>query len=65
MDKTNYKYHMLYPVPQTRKINGKCCQPLGRSEIKWGAGREFPFAGEDFAYQIFRKRNCCQGAVGF
>ena len=63
MDKTGYKYHMLYPVPQTKKIAGKCCQPLGRSTILWGAGREFPFEGEDFAYQVFRKRNCCQGAL--
>jgi conjugal transfer pilus assembly protein TraU len=54
---------MLYPVPQTSKIAGKCCQPLGRSTILWGAGKEFPFEGEDFSYQIFRKRNCCQGAA--
>uniref|UniRef100_UPI0035ADCC22 TraU family protein n=1 Tax=Accumulibacter sp. TaxID=2053492 RepID=UPI0035ADCC22 len=40
MDKTGYKYHMLYPVPQTARIDGKCCQPLGRSTIRWGAGRE-------------------------
>lgn len=64
MDKTGYKYHMLYPIPQTQKIAGKCCQPLGRSTILWGSGREFPVEGEDFAYQIFRKRNCCQGVVG-
>ncbi|WP_285616008.1 conjugal transfer pilus assembly protein TraU [Hydrogenophilus thermoluteolus] len=64
MDKTNYKYHMLYPIPQTKKIAGKCCQPFGRTTILWGAGREFPYAGEDFSYQVFRKRNCCQGAVG-
>jgi conjugal transfer pilus assembly protein TraU len=63
MDKTGYKYHMLYPIPQTAKIAGKCCQPLGRSTILWGAGKEFPFEGEDFAYQVFRKRNCCQGAM--
>jgi conjugal transfer pilus assembly protein TraU len=62
MDKTNYKYQMLYPIPQTEKISGKCCQPFGRSTILWGAGKEFPFEGEDFSYQIFRKRNCCQGA---
>jgi conjugal transfer pilus assembly protein TraU len=62
MDKTGYKYHMLYPIPQTAQIAGKCCQPLGRSTILWGAGREFPFEGEDFAYMVFRKRNCCQGA---
>lgn len=60
MDKTNYKTQMLYPVPQTDKINGKCCQPLGRSTILWGAGKEFPYEGEDFSYEIFRKRNCCQ-----
>ncbi|SFK93158.1 conjugal transfer pilus assembly protein TraU [Nitrosomonas aestuarii] len=63
MDKTEYKYQMLYPIPQTKKIAGKCCQPLGRSTALWGAGREYPIAGEDFAYQIFRKRNCCQGAI--
>jgi conjugal transfer pilus assembly protein TraU len=63
MDKTAYKYNMLYPIPQTKKIAGKCCQPFGRTTTLWGAGREFPFEGEDFAYQIFRKRNCCQGAI--
>ncbi len=62
MDKTAYKYQMLYPIPQTKKIAGKCCQPFGRSTMLWGAGREFPYEGEDFVYQIFRKRNCCQGA---
>lgn len=64
MDKTGYKYQMLYPVAQTQKIEGKCCQPLGRSTALWGAGREYPLLGEDFSYQIFRKRNCCQGAIG-
>jgi conjugal transfer pilus assembly protein TraU len=62
MDKTQYKYSMLYPVPQTRKIAGRCCQPFGRSTILWGAGREIPQIGEDFSYLIFRKRNCCEGA---
>jgi len=61
MDKTNYKYQMHFPVPQD-KIFGRCCQPLGRSEILWGAGKEIPAMGEDFAYMIFRKRDCCQGA---
>ncbi len=61
MDKTQYKYHMLYPIPQTQKINGKCCQPFGRTTAVWGAGRSYPYAGEDFAYMIFRKKNCCLG----
>jgi conjugal transfer pilus assembly protein TraU len=62
MDKTNYKYQMLYPVRQTEKINGRCCQPYGRTTTIWGAGKEFPYKGEDFSYQVFRKRDCCQGA---
>ena len=61
MDKSNYKYQMLFPVPQTQKLAGKCCQPYGRTTTQWGAGKEFPYQGEDFAYLIFRKRNCCQG----
>jgi conjugal transfer pilus assembly protein TraU len=62
MDKTNYKSQMIYPVPNTAKITGRCCQPYGRTTTVWGAGKEFPYKGEDFAYQIFRKRNCCTGS---
>lgn len=61
MDKTNYKYQMLFPVPQD-KINGQCCQPMGRTTALWGVNKEIPGVGEDFAYMIFRKRDCCQGA---
>lgn len=61
MDKTKYKYHMLYPIPQTKKINNRCCQPFGRSTAIWGAGRSYPYEGEDFAYMVFRKKNCCLG----
>jgi conjugal transfer pilus assembly protein TraU len=61
MDKGQYKYHMLYPVAQTQKIAGRCCQPLGRTTVLWGAGRSIPYIGEDFAYMIFRKRDCCLG----
>ena len=62
MDKTHYKMQMVYPVANTAKDAGQCCQPFGRSTMLWGAGKEYPVAGEDFAYQIFRKRNCCAGA---
>lgn len=61
MDKGNYKMQMLYPIPNTTKIAGRCCQPYGRSTIVTGAGKEYPYKGEDFTFQIFRKRNCCQG----
>lgn len=61
MDKTTYKTQMLYPIPNTTKLLGQCCQPLGRTTQLWGAGKEYPIKGEDFAYMIFRKRNCCAG----
>lgn len=61
MRKDQYKYQMLYPIPQTSKINGKCCQPFGRTTAIWGAGKSYPYKGEDFAYEIFRKKNCCLG----
>lgn len=59
MAKDNYKMQLIYPTPQNKTV-GKCCQPYGRSSIVWGAGKEVPYVGEDFAYQIFRKRDCCQ-----
>ena len=61
MKKSNYKYQMVYPIPQTKKILGKCCQPFGRTSVLWGAGKEYPIKGEDFTYQVFRKRDCCAG----
>jgi conjugal transfer pilus assembly protein TraU len=61
MDKTNYKAQMLYPVPNTQKVDGKCCHPFGRTTTIWGSGKEYPYKGEDFTFQIFRKRNCCGG----
>ena len=50
-----------YPVANTGKDGGRCCQPFGRSTIVWGAGKEYPVRGEDFAFMLFRKRNCCVG----
>ena len=61
MDKTDYKYQMLFPVPQS-VVGGRCCQPFGRTTIVWGAGKEIPGVGEDYQYMLFRKRDCCQGA---
>ncbi len=61
MDKTAYKTQLTYPIPNTTKDNGRCCQPFGRTTAIWGAGKEFPVRGEDFSYMLFRKRNCCVG----
>ena len=63
MDKRGYKTQMVYPIANTSGSDGsganRCCQPLGRTTQIWGMGKEFPILGEDFAYQVFRKRNCC------
>lgn len=53
--KTQYKTQMTYPIPST----SRGCHPLGRSEMVWASGKEYPYAGEDFAYLIWRKRSCC------
>jgi len=63
MDKTNYKYQLVHPVPQTSKIDGRCCQPFGRSTILVEPGKEIPYKGEDASWQIFRKRDCCSGDI--
>lgn len=55
--KSQYKTQMTYPRPTTR--GPMTCNPLGRTEVIWGVGREFPYKGEDFGYLIWRKRNCC------
>lgn len=64
MDKRGYKTQMVYPIPNTKKDKGRCCSPFGRTTVVSGAGKEFPYSGEDFAYMLFRKRDCCQGAFG-
>jgi conjugal transfer pilus assembly protein TraU len=61
MDKTAYKTQLTYPIPNTDKEAGRCCQPFGRTTVLWGAGKEYPVRGEDFAFMLFRKRNCCVG----
>ena len=61
MDKGAYKLSLLYPIAATDKLDGKCCQPLGRTTVLWGAGKEYPVRGEDFAFMLFRKRDCCVG----
>lgn len=54
MRKTQYKQQMLYPIPFSSSGWG-----LGAPSIIWGAGREFPYRGEDYSYLIWRKVLCC------
>lgn len=62
MDKRQYKITRLFPKPQTAKINGKCCDPIGRSTILGQSSTEAPTSeAKDYGYAIFRKRDCCTG----
>lgn len=65
LDKRTYKYSMLYPSTQGKGPDGRCCQPLGRTTHLWSAGKEYPIQGEDFAYMMYRKRNCCERLYGW
>lgn len=57
LNKTQYKLQMTYPIPAT--TGPLACNPLGRTEVIHGAGKEFPIKGEDFGYLVWRKRHCC------
>ncbi len=75
MDKRQYKISMTYPIPARKEgatpgmtsaqaatvKSGKCCEPIGRTTLIRDSGKSFPYKGEDFAYQVFRKRDCCSG----
>lgn len=52
--KNQYKQQMMYPIPQPFTGLG-----FGVPSTYWAYGREFPYAGEDFSYLIWRKRTCC------
>ena len=52
--KNQYKAHIVYPIPWVANAHG-----FGAQSAIWGAGREFPYVGEDFSYLIWRKKACC------
>lgn len=57
--KSLYKTQLVYPVAQTKGP----CNALGRSDLLWGAGKSFPYGGEDFVYLIWKKKQCCLDAI--
>lgn len=56
--KSQYRLQMTYPIPETDR-----CRVLGDTEFIWQAGKEYPYKGEDFGYLVWRKRDCCLGAI--
>ena len=60
MSKNVYRTQMLYP---TSKTEGQCCRPFGASTAPDALGGLTPIVkGEDAAFLIWRRRDCCQGS---
>ncbi|MDB2613581.1 TraU family protein [Chlamydiales bacterium] len=57
--KSLYKTQLVFPIAQT---SGEC-HPIGKSDVIWGSAKSFPVEGEDFAYLLWTKRQCCLDAV--
>lgn len=55
LDKRLYKTQLIYPVAQTKGP----CNPLGKSDLFWGANKSYPYGGEDFIFLIWTKKQCC------
>ncbi len=51
--KHNYRSHIAKPVPDV------WCHPFGRSSLIWGWAKNPPVIGDNFSWQIFRRRSCC------
>ena len=59
MSKNVYRTQMMLPSRQTQ---GACCRPFGASTAAESlGGLTPPVQGEDAAYLIWRRRDCCQG----
>jgi conjugal transfer pilus assembly protein TraU len=56
--KSAYRIQMTFPVAESSS-----CKRIGETEVPWQGGREFPINGEDFGYLIWKKRECCLGAL--
>ncbi len=57
--RSQYKTQLVYPVASTKGP----CNPLGKTEIFWGAGKSFPVKGEEFCYILWTHRRCCLDPV--
>jgi len=51
--KHNYKFQEGLPVRDFE------AHPIGRSGLLWTSAKNPPFVGDNFAWVLFRRRNCC------
>jgi len=57
-NKSEWKYSMGYPVPQTTR-SPSCCNAIGETDTTWNSNASFPYTGEDFTYIMYHERDCC------
>lgn len=58
INKSEWKYSMGYPIPQTA-YSPACCNAFGETDALWNSGASFPYSGEDFTYVMYHERDCC------
>ncbi len=51
--KHNYRIHIAKPVRDFM------CHPFGRTGLIWGPFKNPPLTGDNFVWQLFRRRSCC------
>ncbi len=59
MNKSEWKYSIAFPIPQTITTSPTCCNAFGETDALWNSGASFPFTGEDFSYMLYHERDCC------
>lgn len=58
--KSRYRYQMINPIP-TASGGEDGCHAFGHTTSLWEGLHEYPYAGEDFGFLVWKKRNCCAG----
>ena len=57
--KTQYKFQLLYPIPNYATPGEPCCSPLGRTQLRWGLAKTYPVDGDDFVFLLWKLQRCC------
>ena len=57
--KSQYKFQLLYPIPDFSIDGNPCCSPLGRTQLRWGLAKTYPVDGDDFVFLLWKLQRCC------
>ncbi|EAJ4838564.1 conjugal transfer protein TraU, partial [Campylobacter jejuni] len=51
--KSSYRLQILAPVPHPMGMG------IGQSGILWSFAKNYPVAGDNFTFMVFKKKECC------